>query len=105
MTPRYSLHEPEDTFMRWVIDLARWHKYKVFHPHDSRKSEEGWPDLAMARPDRPLLLVETKTLTGKVTRAQREWIDVLQQTRGLRAEVWKPDMRQHIEALIVHGMD
>jgi hypothetical protein len=96
--------ESEAGFLEAVRQLARLCGYRTYHTYDSRKSEPGFPDLVMVKPGHPVLFIETKTLTGTVTLAQRQWLTDLQQTKGLRAEVWRPDMWGHITAILVHGM-
>lgn len=96
--------ESEAGFMEAVRQFARLHGWKTYHTHDSRRSEPGFPDLVMVKPGHPVLFVELKTATGTLTWDQAAWLTDLRQTTGLRAEVWKPDMWQHITAILVYGM-
>jgi hypothetical protein len=51
----------------------RWH----YH-YDSRRSPEGWPDLAIGkRGGLVVIFWELKTERGRVTPAQQEWLDIL----------------------------
>ena len=50
----------EKQFMQQVIELARVLGFKVYHTHDSRRSQSGWPDLAMVKTGR-LVLAELKS--------------------------------------------
>ncbi len=66
----------EREFQAAVVKEAKANGWKVFHVHNSRKSERGWPDLAMARGNR-LLLWELKTATGTLDAPQETWREVL----------------------------
>lgn len=59
-----------------------------YHPHDSRRSPGGWPDLALVGA-RGFLLRELKTATGRVTAAQGEWGRRLL-AAGADWAVWRP---------------
>ena len=59
-----------------------------YHPHDSRRSVSGWPDLALCG-RRGLILRELKTATGRLSRAQRQWGERLT-TAGADWAVWRP---------------
>jgi hypothetical protein len=45
----------------------------VYHTHDSRRSEAGFPDLVLLRRDR-ILVIELKSQTGKLTPEQEGWL-------------------------------
>jgi len=60
----------------------------VYHTHDSRRSEPGFPDLVIAG-RRGVLIRELKTERGRVTLAQFTWLDALI-TAGVDADVWRP---------------
>lgn len=55
-----------------IIDLAKLRGWLVYHTHDSRRSEPGFPDLVLVRGDR-CLFREIKTETGRVSEAQVTW--------------------------------
>lgn len=81
----------EKDFQRAVVALAEANGWKHFHPHDSRRSASGWPDLALVRSG-VLLLAELKTTKGRVSAAQAEWLDALRAVDGVRVRVWRtPD--------------
>ena len=77
-----------------MVEYAKLQGWKVFHPFDARRSEAGFPDLAMARNGR-LVLAELKTEKGRVSREQQGWFDAL----GFEDEI----MRLHVRALGAHG--
>ena len=100
--------------MATVIRLARELGLVVHHHYDARKSSPGWPDLCIVDP-RPLgytgpdgarvpcmdqvLLIETKTARGKLTREQELWLRALDGKRVV-AETWRPsDMERMVARL------
>lgn len=70
-----------------VIRAARSLDWTVYHTHDSRRSNPGWPDLALVR-DR-LVIAELKTDTGKLSADQERWLDLLTNA-GVETYVWRP---------------
>ena len=80
--------ETERQFQDKVLTLARLHKWRWFHCHDSRRSPAGFPDLVLVRGSK-LLFRELKTATGRASAAQLEWLESLQRA-GQDARVWRP---------------
>jgi VRR-NUC domain len=95
----------ERQLQEYVLELARLQGWLAYHTFDSRRSQAGFPDLVLVRPPR-LLFVELKGETskgtlGKLSKAQREWLDALIMVsldiqrklpeRPLRAVVWTPE--------------
>lgn len=78
----------EAAFQQHVVDYARLNGWWVYHTHDSRHSQAGFPDLTMCRGHR-LLFAELKTETGLISPAQ---LDVITRLRSTPAEVyvWRP---------------
>ena len=68
-----------------VLAIARVRNWLCFHPFDSRRSEWGWPDLAMARRG-VVLFAELKSATGRLTPAQEAWAAELPNWH-----LWRPD--------------
>jgi len=87
---------PEGVLLGRVRQLAKSQSYLVYHTHDSRKSEIGFPDLCLARAATAtstgrLILAELKSRDGKVSHEQHIWLDVLAHTiAGLEVYVWRP---------------
>ena len=80
----------EDDLQAAVIDLARMLGWLVYHTHDSRHSGKGFPDLVMCHPrSGALLFAELKSVTGRVTPEQDEWLRALA-VRGV-AFLWRPE--------------
>lgn len=78
----------EREFQQQVVDLAGLTGWLVYHTHDSRHSAQGWPDLVLVRPPE-LIFAELKTETGRLSTAQKEWLEALTGS-GQRACVWRP---------------
>jgi len=79
----------EKQFLAQVKELADLFGWKLYHPFLSKFSARGWPDVALLRGDR-LLLIELKTETGQPTPEQAEWLELLEQVPGVEAYLWKP---------------
>ena len=80
----------EAEFQKQVVDLARalgWEP--IYHTHDSRLSESGFPDLVMFRGDRQLV-PELKRGDRRTTTDQRKYLAAFLRT-GAEAVVWRPD--------------
>lgn len=81
---------PEKTLQTRVELHARQFGWLCYHTHDSRRSQPGWPDVFLTHPHTGKIIVrELKTMTGRVTKAQREWLDALGNA-GLDTGVWRP---------------
>lgn len=77
----------EAEFQQTIIEAARLLGWKVYHTHDSRRSEPGFPDLVLVK-DR-VMFREVKTDEGTVSPAQRDWLSLLS-LAGEDASVWRP---------------
>ena len=81
-----------------VLDLARFHRWWVFHIGDSRTvTEAGWPDLVLLR--ERMILVELKSDTGRVSRAQTDCHERLLAT-GQTVFVWLPAMWDEVQKIL-----
>ena len=85
----------EKQFMRNVIDLARILGFAVYHTHDSRRSQGGWPDLVLLKDGR-MIAAELKSERGRVTREQQAWLDGLGTIAGVESYLWRPADWNHI---------
>ena len=88
----------EKQFQQQVIDLAKLRGWHVYHTHDSRRSEAGFPDLVLVRGG-VLLYRELKTDTGRLSPAQSTWLNVIDSAGG-DAETWRPRDWDHIESML-----
>lgn len=89
----------EKDLARNVKDLAAlfgWHRY---HTHRSDFSPAGFPDETLARPPR-LIFAELKSPTGKLSPAQQEWLDTLNQIPGIEVYVWRPADLDHVVRIL-----
>ena len=82
----------EKVMQQAIITLAKLNGWLVYHTHDSRKSERGFPDLVMVHPDRgECLFVELKSETGKLTPSQGKWLEALLEVKARpRTYLWRP---------------
>ena len=91
----------EQQFMRTVIELAEFSGWRCYHPWLSLHSASGWPDLVLVRPGDPVLYVELKSTTGKLTTFQRSWLNCLSQALGTEVHLWRPSDWDAIEARLL----
>lgn len=91
----------ESELQAMVIEAAMFLGLKVYHTHDSRRSQPGFPDLVIV--GREVEFWELKTAKGRVTPEQREWILALKRT-GAHAAVYRPMdwdvMERRLRALV-----
>lgn len=90
---------PEADFQHVIVELARSLGWLVYHPHDSRNSEGGWPDLALCKPPR-FILAELKSRSGVISPDQERWLAALGAS-GIETHVWRDtgDLRSIAEIL------
>ncbi|QWY84262.1 nuclease [Arthrobacter phage Zaheer] len=88
-------HRPKITeaqFQQQVIELAKLNGYTlIYHTHDSRRSQPGFPDLVLVNENRRRALFrELKTSTGRLTEKQHDWL-IGMKIAGLDADIWRPE--------------
>jgi hypothetical protein len=88
----------EKVFMHRVLAHAEVRGWLVYHTHDSRRSEPGFPDLLLVR--RRLIAAEIKAQTGKLSRAQERWLQAFRECSGVEAFVWRPTDWPEIERVL-----
>ena len=79
-----------------LIEAARLNGWLVYHTFDSRRSDPGWPDLALVRDD-VLHLFELKSQRGRVKPEQAEWIAALERVRWVVPAIVRPEPRSDSE--------
>lgn len=89
----------ETDLQRVVIAYAKDHGWLVDHRARGRTRDgtwltivwghPGWPDVAMVRDDR-LVLVELKAEDGAVSPEQQVWHNRLERVPGIEFYVWRP---------------
>jgi hypothetical protein len=87
----------EAQFQAQIIQLAKLYGWKIYHTHDSRKSEAGYPDLTMVK-GRRLIFAELK-VEAELTAEQYFWLEDLIKT-GNEVYLWSPDMWDEIQRVI-----
>lgn len=80
--------EPEVELLAKVKELAEYTGWMVYHTYDSRRSDEGFPDLVLVK-DR-VIFAELKSEKGKLSPKQLEWIGGLRDLAGAAVCVWRP---------------
>lgn len=80
----------EREWQNTVIELLEWNRWVVYHTHDSRRSQPGFPDVvALHPPSADKLVLELKTEKGKATPAQLQWLAWFDAC-GVEAQVARP---------------
>ena len=88
----------EKAWQSQVLDLAKLFGWRYYHTFDSRRSVAGFPDLALFRPGR-FLLVELKAEKGKLSPSQENMIADLRAAR-VEVHVFRPsDFDAAVEVL------
>ena len=94
----------ERQFAQQVVDAAHALGWKVYRTYRSTRSPAGFPDLVMVRAGR-LVFCELKTMTGRPSRAQREWLAALEHVEErtgaiVEQHLWRPsDWDEILEVL------
>lgn len=93
------MRESEADFETWLLDLAKLRGWMAYHTHDSRRSNEGFPDWVLWKPGR-LIFAELKDNKRQPTPEQRLCLGGLQtlpDVPGSPVEVylWRPSDREH----------
>jgi hypothetical protein len=70
-----------------VRELCGWLHLAVYHTHDSRRSDPGFPDLVIV--GKAVLWRELKADHGRMTLHQHHWRELLQ-SAGQDWAVWRP---------------
>lgn len=88
-TPAVVESLSEKDFMAAVIREAKRHGWRVYHTHDSRKSEKGFPDLCMVRGP-VLVFMELKSENGRPTAEQLSWMEDLSKVERCGVHLFYP---------------
>lgn len=82
---------PEKDFQQRVINLAESMGFTlIYHTHDSRRSQPGFPDLVLVNPrTRRILFRELKSAKGRISPEQKQWGQGLKDA-GADFEFWYP---------------
>ena len=97
----------EARFLTEVVQAATLLGWRVYHTHDSRRSDPGFPDLCMTN-GRMVLFAELKTQRGRASREQQRWLSDLQRVASIdgsrvRAYLWRPADWDDLLAVLKRG--
>lgn len=80
----------EAQLLQAVRALATIRGWLIYHTHDSRRSDPGFPDLVLVHPRTgDLVVAELKTARGRTTSTQDAWLAALT-LAGVTAHLWRP---------------
>jgi hypothetical protein len=82
-----------------TAQLAGWRHYHAFR---SDRSPVGWPDLALLRGSE-LIFAELKTMSGRLTTAQEQWLAELARVETVEAYLWRPADAAAIRARLLRA--
>lgn len=88
----------ERQFLAQVRDLARLCGWRSYHTFDSRRSDEGFPDLLLVRGERAVA-AELKTMRGRTTPKQVEWLAALDGAT-VESHLWRPSNLHEIKDVL-----
>lgn len=92
----------ESEFDAAMNAFAKRHGWRTYHTHNSRKSEEGFPDRIMIRGP-VLIAAELKYGKNTATAAQRNWLDDFAAVRIVHSRLWYPENWHEIITLLTEG--
>ena len=95
----------EDDLLRHVRKEAKRHRWKAYHPYNSERSEEGFPDVVLVKPPW-VIFTELKVddeSRGKLSPDQLVWKILLEDCPGVRYYLWRPRDFQDILEVLSHG--
>lgn len=94
-----------------VEGVARMYGWTWYHTHRSDRSNPGWPDYVFARAASPtgggnpagpparIVIIELKTMRGRVSPPQRVWLTLLD-LAGIECGVARPDRLDDLVAVL-----
>jgi hypothetical protein len=91
----------EEAFRQQVRQIARYYGWTLmYHTHDSRRSDRGFPDEVFCHPERNrVIFIEFKSEKGRLRPEQKVWIEALQRS-GMEAAVWRPQDMDYIRTVL-----
>jgi hypothetical protein len=87
--PTLPQETPESRLLAEIRKLATPYGWLLYHTHDSRHSDKGFPDTVLTN-GREVLMYELKDNKRKPTEEQAAWISLLQRTGKVEAGLWRP---------------
>jgi hypothetical protein len=91
---RYRNTMTEDDLLANLRDYAKAGGWAVYHTHNSRRSEKGFPDVVAVRGGQ-LAFIELKSASGRIRPEQKVWLAVLRKLADyapgvIFTYVWRP---------------
>lgn len=104
-----QLKQSEKAYEAAVVEYSKLNGWLSFHAFDSRRSEPGFPDRVFVRPPR-IVIVEFKSETGRLSKAQKVWLEALRACAddlfavsdegGFEVHEWRPRDWWHVEEVL-----
>lgn len=79
----------EKDLQNWLRDTAGRLGWKYYHPWNSQKSTEGYPDTTLIKGER-LIMAELKIKKKVPIDAQQGWLDAFAKVRRVETYCWYP---------------
>lgn len=76
----------EAALLATVRAMAKRLGWLMYHTHNSKHSEAGFPDIVLARHG-IVIFAELKSQTGRITPEQQKWLDELSETQSQSAQI------------------
>lgn len=89
----------EKEFQEQILDLARLQNWLRYHTWNSRRSQQGFPDLVLIRPPR-VIFAELKVGDNDLSPYQRIYRELLLDCPGVEHYVWRPEGWDEIEEVL-----
>ena len=83
--------QSEKDFMAEVVAYAKRNGYMVYHTHNSRRSEPGFPDLVMIRGELLVAAELKRSEKERPTAEQLNWMAAFAGVKRVRSMLWIPD--------------
>lgn len=90
---RFQSADRESTFQSKLVQDAKKLGWISYHTYDSRRSDEGFPDLVLVR--ERVIYAELKSENGVLSQDQRKWFAALQRAKQ-EVYVWYPSDYEYI---------
>jgi hypothetical protein len=112
--PDINIKITEDEFQTQVISLAHMLGWKIAHFRGVRTQRKdgsvfyqtpvqadgkGFPDLVMVKGKR-VIYAELKSMTGKLSQEQKEWLDLLVTDKKREVYCWRPNELEQIQEIL-----
>ena len=91
----------ERDYQKQIVELAETLGWRVYHTHDSRRSNPGFPDLVLVRDSR-LVFIEVKRQSGKLSLAQKDWLTALSEVAEVTTLIARPSDWEQVASCLLH---